>query len=210
MIQLDFNAPTVEGALERPPADVLYSQHQGAERAAWADDKLRKVDGTHVVTYPGAGSHANYFRSALWLGRSPGQGYGCDDSTGPSTRVRPRAVVLPHSAAPTDRFAWITFAGHWGQRQPGINNGPTGPNTKPQWKHPFSWAESVERNHSFSVPGTAHAGLDTTDFFCLGVTGASDMLDAVFLTEWAVAGVAVLLLALLAFAVSALAGALRR
>ena len=88
-IQLHFDADTVGEALRRSPVEVLYSQHEGAERAAWQDDKLEKVGGTHVVTYPGAGSHANYYRNALWLGRSADEGLGCDDSTAPSTRVTP-------------------------------------------------------------------------------------------------------------------------
>ena len=100
-IQLHFDADTVEEALQRPPVEVLYSQHEGAERAGWTDKKLEKVGGTHVVTYPGAGSHANYYRNALWLGRGADEGLGCDDSTGPSTRVTPRAVVVPTRGAAT-------------------------------------------------------------------------------------------------------------
>ena len=53
MLQLHFDADTVEEALRRPPVEVLYSQHEGAERAGWDDDKLEKVGRTHPVTYPG-------------------------------------------------------------------------------------------------------------------------------------------------------------
>jgi hypothetical protein len=200
LIQLHFDAGTVEEALQRAPVEVLYSQHEGAERAGWNDDKLEKVGGTHVVTYPGAGSHANYYRNALWLGRSADQGLGCDDSTGPSKRVRPQAVVLPTRAEPTSEHGWITFEGHWGQRERGFNDGPLGPNAKVEWEQPFTWAESVERNRSFTVPGSAHAGLDSSDIFCSGVTGASDLLDAIYASKWVAFAVIGLLVALLVLA----------
>ena len=202
MVQLGFDADTVEEALKRSPVEVLYSQHEGAERASWDDDKLQKVDGTHVVTFPGAGSHANYFRNALWLGRSADEGLGCDDSTGPSTRVTPRAVVLPTHVPATSRLAWITFEGHWGQRERGFNDGPLGPNAKTQWTQPFSWAESVGRSRSFTVPGSAHAGLDASDFFCTGVAGASDALDGIYASTWSALIAVCLLLALIVFSVT--------
>jgi hypothetical protein len=198
-IQLHFDADTVEEALQRPPVEVLYSQHQGAERAGWGDDKLQKVGRTHVVTYPGAGSHANYYRNALWLGRSADQGLGCDDSTAPSTRVTPRAVVLPTRGVTTGPLAWSTFEGHWGQRERGFNDGPLGPNAKLQWEQPFTWAESAERNRSFTVPGSSGAGLDSSGVFCSGVTAASDLIDGIYASKWvgvAAIGVLVALLVL--------------
>ncbi|HEY7004768.1 MAG TPA: hypothetical protein VH281_10830 [Gaiellaceae bacterium] len=202
MVQLDFDAGTVEEALQRSPVAVFYSQHEGAERASWDDDKLQKVGATHIVTYPGAGSHANYYRSALWLGRSADEGLGCDDSTGPSTRIAPRAVVLPTRVGPSSPFAWITFQGHWGQRERAFNDGPFGPNAKLQWSHPFSWEESVARSRSFTVPGSAHAGLDSSDFFCTGVAAVSDFLDAVYASSWTVFAVIVVLVGLLVLSVA--------
>jgi hypothetical protein len=201
LIQLHFDADTVAEARQRPPVEVLYSQHAGAERAAWRDDKLEKVGGTHVVTYPGAGSHANYFRNALWLGRSAGEGLGCDDSTGPSTRVRPRAVVVPTRSGAAMPFAWTTFQGHWGQREAGFNNGPLGPNAKLEWVQPFTWAESVERNRSFSIGGSAHEGLDASDFFCTGVTATSELLDAIYASRWVALGALVFVVTLAVLAV---------
>jgi hypothetical protein len=200
LIQLHFDADTGEEALQRPPVEVLYSQHEGAERAGWNEDKLEKVGGTHVVAYPGAGSHANYFRNALWLGRSADEGLGCDDSTGPSRRVTPRAVVLPTRGEATTGPAWITFEGHWGQREQGFNDGPLGPNAKLEWEQPFTWAESVERNRSFTVPGSSHGGLDASDVFCSGVTAASDLLDWIYSSKWVAFAVIGLLVALLVLA----------
>src|SRR4029078_7194681 len=76
MIQLDFDAGSAAEALAKKPASVGYSQHEGAERASWGDDKLKLVDGTHPVVYPAAGSHANFFDSGLFLGSSAGAGVG--------------------------------------------------------------------------------------------------------------------------------------
>ena len=66
-----------------------YSSHEGAERADWGEDKLELVDGTHPVVYPGAGSHANKYTEALYIGSSAEAGVGCDDTRGPiSSSVR--------------------------------------------------------------------------------------------------------------------------
>ena len=43
MIQIVFDASTVEEALHQSPVEVGYSQHEGAERAAWDDPKLERV-----------------------------------------------------------------------------------------------------------------------------------------------------------------------
>ena len=69
MIQLVFDAPDARAALDVAPVEVGYSSHEGAERAAWDDEKLELVDGRPVV-YPAAGSHANKYTDALWLGSS--------------------------------------------------------------------------------------------------------------------------------------------
>ena len=176
---------------DRPPRCSTRST-RAPSAPAGRTSKLEKVGGTHVVTYPGAGSHANYYRNALWLGRSADEGLGCDDSTAPSTRVTPRAVVLPTRGADEHRaLAWITFEGHWGQRERGFNDGPLGPNAKLQWEQPFTWAESVERDRSFTVPGTEHGGLDASAFFCSGVTAASDLLDAIYASKWVAVAVIV-------------------
>ena len=43
------------------PTEIGYSQHEGVERAAWDDDKLQLVHGTHPVVHPAGGFHANLF-----------------------------------------------------------------------------------------------------------------------------------------------------
>ena len=85
-----------------------YSQHEGAERASWDDDKLEKK-GTHPVVFPGRGSHANYFEQAVWLGHSAQEGFGCDNTTAPSRKVQTQAVHFPDQppASATAPFAWL-------------------------------------------------------------------------------------------------------
>ena len=116
MIQLVFDAPTAEAALRMSPAEVGYSQHEGAERAAWNDPKLERVDGTHPVVHPADGSHANFYGEALYLGSSAQEGVGCDDTRGPTVDVRPRVVAIPSGeAAARSPYPWIAFEGRWGE-----------------------------------------------------------------------------------------------
>ena len=99
MIQLVFDANDAREALGQEPATVGYSSHEGAEQASWDDDKLDVVDETHPVVYPGAGSHANKYTEALYLGSSAEAGVGCDDTRGPHRELRPAVVTIPSAPA---------------------------------------------------------------------------------------------------------------
>ena len=118
MIQLMFDASTAAEALEDLPTEVGYSQHSGAERAAWDDPKLEKR-GSHPIVYPGQGSHANYFSQSVWLGHGPEEGFGCDDTRAPSDLVQTEAVLMPTDAptSATSPFAWLAYTGHGGRRR---------------------------------------------------------------------------------------------
>ncbi|GAA4443112.1 hypothetical protein [Phytohabitans houttuyneae] len=176
MIQLVFDAPDAAGALEVEPEEVGYSQHEGAERAEWGDRKLEIVDGTHPVVHPAAGSHANFFEDALYLGSSGSQGVGCDDATSPSVELRPVVKVIPSDpAAAGEAFPWITFEGRWGELQTAFYNGPTGPNLKRQWTEPIAYAQDW-RGRSYAVPAGGLLGTGATDFFCAGLRAGSDAL----------------------------------
>ena len=160
MIQLVFDAPTAAEALGGTPALVGYSQHAGAESAAWDDAKLEKRGG-HPVVYPGAGSHANQFVQSLYLGHSAQTGFGCDDTRGPTRYEQTHVVLLPSEATgPDDPFAWLGYLGHWGQEVSGPNSGPTGPTFKGQWTEPITWVDEEWRPDSVQVPasniGRAH------------------------------------------------------
>ena len=176
MIQLDFAADDARQALAGRPQAVGYSQHEGAERADWGDDKLDLVDGTHPVVYPAAGSHANFFREGLFLGRSAEQGVGCDNTTGPHRDLRPAVATIPGDAGQAlAAYPWIGFQGRWGELQPAFYNGPTGPNLKAQWTEPIKWSDGW-RDRSFTVPTGSLFGTSATDFFCRAIGTGSRAL----------------------------------
>jgi hypothetical protein len=172
LIQLLFDAREAREALGEEPVEIGYSQHEGAERAEWDDDKLELVDGRRPVVYPAAGSHANFFVDALHLGSSAQQGVGCDDTRGPHVELDPAVVTIPSDAAAARRdFPWLAFEGRWGELQEAFFNGPTGPNLKRQWTRPIEWSEDW-RARSFAVPTGGVLPTDATDFFC-GAVGTS-------------------------------------
>jgi hypothetical protein len=176
MIQLVFDADDAREALSKEPTSVGYSQHEGAEEAEWGDDKLELVDGRHPVVYPAAGSHANFFEEALFLGNSADQGVGCDDTTGPSYELRPVVKTIPSDPAEARKaFPWISFEGRWGELQEAFFNGPTGPNLKSQWTEPIQWSEGW-RDRSYAVPAGGALGTGATDFFCGAVGSGSELL----------------------------------
>ena len=176
MIQLVFHAGDAAAALETEPYEVAFSQHEGGERAAWDDPKLQR-EGTHPIVYPGGGSHANYYSTAIWMGRSASEGFGCDDTSPPSVRVSPTPILVPSGVdAPTDEYAWLRFDGRWGQKEAGFNNGPTGPATKPQWLRPIEWQEKAQRDSSVQIPALHYLGPNVTDFFCGAVAAGSNAL----------------------------------
>jgi hypothetical protein len=202
MIQLNFAAANAAQALTGKPTEVGYSQHEGAERAAWDDPKLELVDGTHPVVYPAAGSHANFYDSALHLGASGSEGVGCDDTRAPTHDVGTVVQTIPSGqAAARAAFPWIAFGGRWGELQRAFFNGPTGPNLKTSWETPISWS-SGWRNRSLAVPGGGALGTGATDFFCgaiaAGSNGLRRSLDQPLLGLGALAA----LIVLIAFALS--------
>ncbi len=178
MIQLDFDASDAAEALGKEPSKVGYSSHEGAERADWGDDKLELVDGTHPVVYPAAGSHANKFDAALYLGSSADAGVGCDDTRGPHMELRPNVQKIPSDPAAAEKaFPWTKFEGRWGEFQRAFYNGPTGPNLKTQWTAPIDWSDGW-RPRSYAVPTGGVFGTGATDFFCGAVETGSAGLTA--------------------------------
>jgi hypothetical protein len=178
MIQLVFDAPTAAAALATAPVVVGYSSHEGAERADWGDGKLEVVGGTHPVVYPAAGSHANKYTEALYVGSSAEAGVGCDDTRGPYVELHPAVRTIPTDPAAARReFPWIAYEGRWGELQPAFFNGPTGPNLKTQWTEPITWSQSW-RTRSYAVPTGGVLGTGATDFFCSAVeTGSRGLVS---------------------------------
>jgi hypothetical protein len=176
MIQLVFDASTPAQALQRQPDEVGYSQHEGAEKAAWNDDKLERVERTHPVVHPAAGSHANFYEDALYLGSSAEQGVGCDDTRAPTFDVRPHVQTIPgDEARARAAYPWIGFEGRWGELRPAFFNGPTGPNLKTQWREPIRWTDGW-RTRSYTVPTGSALGPGATGFFCGAIARGSRAL----------------------------------
>ena len=175
MVQLNFEAGDAASALGTTPAEVGYSAHEGATSSEWKDDTLEVVDSRPVV-YPAAGSHANKYSAALWLGSSAEAGVGCDDTRGPHRELSPRVETIPSDpAAARAAYPWIAFEGRWGELQKAFFNGPTGPNQKTQWTQPVTWSDGWS-DRSYAVPAVGVFGTGTTDFFCTAVARGSEGL----------------------------------
>ena len=174
-ITLRFESASIADALASEPVAVGYSQHEGGERAGWDADKLDRV-GDHPVVYSSARSHASYFGSALYLGRAANEGFGCDDTSGPSQELRPEVVVLPDAVDdPDDPLAWLGYRGRWGERQNGAFNGPTGPAAKDRWLDPTPWFDDL-RGSSVVIPAGDSAAASVIRVFCGTVEAGSRAL----------------------------------
>ena len=177
-IQIVFPADTAEEALSTTPLEVGYSQHSGGEQADWDGGKLER-EGDHPVVYAGAGSHANYYTSDVYLGRSASEGFGCDDTTGPSTRLTTEARVLPSDPPdPDGPLAWLLYEGRWGEFQPPPYDAPPGPQTKKEWTTPMTWQGNL-RDASFAIPAGNTLGPTATGAFCSTVRVGGRIYTAV-------------------------------
>jgi hypothetical protein len=199
MIQLVFDADSVEEALSSEPLEVGYSSHGGGERADWNDEKLSK-EGNHPVVYPGAGSHANKFGSGVYLAwGEDNSGFGCDVTTGPSERIEPEVIYVPNDLeAATGPSASLAWSGRWGERQPAFYNGPTSPGVRERWTNPFPWQDGL-RESSLRVPESFTFGPGPTSFFCTTVEYSSFLLTRFAVYPWLV--VALLVAVVVGFAV---------
>jgi hypothetical protein len=197
-MQIAFEADTPRQALHEEPSETIVFQHAGGERAGWGDSKVSK-DGTHPIVYPAAGSHATFYDSTVYLGNgSGGSGVGCDNTSPPVYRLPVRPILVPTFPTVEGRFKWLTYFGHWGQKEASYNNGPTGPATKRQWLEPFSWMEE-QRTTSPRLPGGSLAGTTVTSAFCGAVSTVTGVMNLEAESHWAAVGTiaaAALLLAL--------------
>ncbi|HET9661469.1 MAG TPA: hypothetical protein VFP05_14120 [Thermomicrobiales bacterium] len=176
VVQVVFDANSVEGALQSEPIRYAYAQHGGGELADPDSGKLHLEDG-HPVIYPAAGSHATHYEQELYLGWGEnGTGFGCDNSRPPGTAEPLVAIVVPDDPDPKSAFGWATFGGRWGERQPWEFNGPRSPNLTGRWADPIgdmaNWRDS-----SLIVPGSQFLGPNVTDTFCTLSSGGAAILS---------------------------------
>lgn len=190
MIQLNFAASTVEGALRQQPLTITMAQHGGGERADWESSKVRR-EGIQPIVYPAAGSHASQFGSELYIGWGDnGTGFGCDDTTGPSRRITPNVVLMPSEPRMDGEFDWLLYYGRWGEKQPWEFNGPRGPQRGTKWNRPITWVDEA-RERSIYLPQTPGLGPMPGEVFCTITDIAADGLLFFTLRPWAFAGIAV-------------------
>jgi hypothetical protein len=195
-MQIAFDADTPAGALEEGPSQIALFQHAGGERADWDDTKVKK-DGTHPIVYPAAGSHATFYDDAVYIQNGQnGSGVGCDNTSEPLIRSDPRPIIVPTAAAPGSKFQWLSFLGHWGQREKGFNNGPQGPTTKGQWLRPFTWMEGI-RQSSPRLPRGAILGPAASTAFCGAIAGISEFINLEAKTTLGAIGLGLVLLLLI-------------
>ena len=175
-MQLTFEADQPLQALAEEPSEIILFQHAGGERASWADGKVQK-EGTHPIVYPAAGSHATFYDSAIYVENGQqGSGLGCDNTSEPLRELKVRPVLLPERPTDQGKFAWLSYAGRWGEREKGYNNGPTGPQTKTVWREPFEWM-AKQRTTSPRLPGGSLAGPEVSKAFCGAVAAASELIN---------------------------------
>jgi hypothetical protein len=203
-MQIAFDADTPAQALADGPSKIALFQHGGGQVSDWDDDLVEKED-THPIVYPAAGSHATFHEPAIFVENGQGgAGLGCDNTTEPLRRLDPSPVTVPTGPAKGSRFQWLTYEGHWGQREPGFNTGPTGPSTKTQWLEPFTWMDK-QRLAAPRLPGGTLLGPTVTAAFCGTVAGVSDFVNfqqqSTFAQILLIAG-GLALLALLAFLIT--------
>jgi hypothetical protein len=177
-MQIAFDdANTPAQALAQEPTRMVLFQHAGGETADWDDAKVEK-EGTHPVVYPAAGSHATFYGPAVYLQTgSGGAGLGCDNTTEPLQRVVPKPILVPTDPTQNGPFPWLTYEGHWGQKEKGYNNGPAGPNTKTVWREPFTWMDDA-RLASPTLPTSGYLGPGATSAFCSAVAAVSSIINA--------------------------------
>lgn len=190
---------TLDQALTTPPDRAVYSQHGGGEIAEWGDDKLQIEDGTHVLAFPAAGSHAIFYANHTYLGWGEnGSGFGCDVSTAPSERVELTAVLVPDEIDPNGPFAWLLYPGRWGERQPAFFNGVHGPGFNSRWNDPWGSLQRM-RTSSIVVPGSAALGVNMTDAFCALTDAGSQVLVLGIAYPWLIIPAAIIVAAILLF-----------
>jgi hypothetical protein len=199
-MQIVFESSDPAEALEEGPSEIALFQHAGGEKADWESGKVEK-EGTHPVVYPAAGSHATFYEAAIYVenGRR-GSGVGCDNTAEPHRRLDVRPIQVPTEPGPDRPFAWLTYEGHWGQKEKGFNNGPTGPATKDRWLEPLTWMEGI-RTTSPRLPIGSVLGPTVTRAFCGAVANVTSFMNHSQRDRWLVFVVPGLFLALVLFIV---------
>jgi MFS family permease len=198
MVQVMFPAATAAAALDTAPTTYAFAQHEGSQYAVRADGgDVTLVEGQHPLVFSAMGSHASYFDSSVWFGKSAATGVGCDDTSGPHDVIQPGLIVLPSGNDPptSGPFAWLSFRGHWGEQEPAFANGPTGPLMKEQWAEPVTWVDELGRDEAVAIP---FASSPATAAFCRLTEVGSALFNRMLDRPWLILGLSALVLTALA------------
>lgn len=187
MIQINFDVPTVEQALATKPYSITSAQHAGGERHEWDSDAVT-LDGTNPRVFSARGSHATHFDAKLYIGWGKrGAGFGCDDTRAPGHTITPNVVLIPDDYATNPEFAWLTFAGRWGEKKTWEFNGPRGPVYSAKWQRPVTWVDTV-RERSLYIPEITSLGPTPGKVFCQMASAGSQILIYVNQHPWGATG----------------------
>ena len=175
MIQLVFDAADARGGARRGPGRRSATASTRAPSGAdWGDDKLELVDGPHPVVYPAAGSHANFFDSALYVGSSGEQGVGCDDTRGPHLELRAEVVHDPERCRGRARGVPVDHVRGALGRAPGrVLQRPDGAQPEAAMDRADRLVGALARPQLRGARRAALFGTGATDFFCDAVATGS-------------------------------------
>ena len=145
MIQLLFDADSVEEALAQEPVQVAFAQHSGGETADWDAPKLER-EGTRPVVYASSGRTPR--TSDRVSGSAGGRMAPASAAMSPmATRfvsIR-KCVSFPRRSAARTILRLGDVQRSLGERETWVYDGPTGPAFKRQWAAPLSWMENSRR-----------------------------------------------------------------
>ena len=166
------------GARHRARPRSRSSSTGAARRGAGTTTRSRRRGPTRS-SIPAAGSHATFFDSAVYVENGQGgSGLGCDNTTEPLRRVAPRPVLVPTDPPPgTAAFEWLTYEGHWGEKEKSYNNGPTGPNTKTAVAGAVHLDGRGARRRARSSRAGSSSGPAVTQAFCGAVATVSSLVN---------------------------------
>ena len=141
MIQLVFDAVDARGGARRASRSRSATASTRARSGpTGATTSSSSSTARHPVVHPAAGSHANFFDEALYLGSSAAEGVGCDDTRGPTFDVRPVVRTIPSDAAEaTRRVSVDRVRGPLGRAAAGVLQRPD----RPEPEDPVDAADRV-------------------------------------------------------------------
>jgi len=133
------------------PKGAAFSQHTGATKRSWGNLDHSE---THLISYVGRGSHANYFMPGEHRVHVEGWFDSTDYAEESEPIHEPMVEVLPDVTSANlgdlalGYFSWLAYQGAWGEvlGVPWLD-APQGPAATPEhqgtWDEPFTWYDTL-------------------------------------------------------------------